>query len=106
MITWLVNKYGNMKPVVLDGALYVIIAVCGTITAILTSEEVYKYMNPYFVFYFKVINEIFTAAATALKMYRSTSYADHAAEKKAKANLQTGNTEIITKQPTFPVNPQ
>jgi hypothetical protein len=102
MLTWIVNKYGNMKPVVIDGFLYVVIAVCGTITAIMTSDEVYKYMNPYMVFYFKATNEIFCAAATALKMYRSTSYSEHQAEKKAKNDLMNGNsnTTVITKQET------
>ena len=88
MLTWIVNKYGNMKPVVIDGFLYVVIAVCGTITAI---------MNPYVVFYMKAVNEILCAAATALKMYRSTSYSEHQAEKKAKTDLQNGNTSVITK---------
>lgn len=97
MLTWIVNKYGNTKPVVIDGFLYVVIAVCGTITAIMTSDEVYKYMNPYVVFYVKGVNEILCAASTALKMYRSTSYSEHQAEKKAKSDLQAGNTTVITK---------
>lgn len=97
MLLWIVNKYSNVKPVVIDGLLYVIIAVCGTITAIMTSDEIYKYMNPYFVFYVKATNEVFAAGATALKMYRSTSYSDHQAAKKAANDLQTGNTETLKK---------
>lgn len=97
MLNWIVTRYGNMKPVVIDGFLYVVIAVCGTITAIMTSDEIYKYVNPYVVFYGKAVNEILTAGATALKMYRSTSYADHQASKKVASDLQTGNTTIINK---------
>lgn len=97
MLNWIQNKFGNVKPVVIDGFLYVVIAVCGTITAIMTSDEIYKYVNPYCVFYGKAVNEILTAGSTALKMYRSTSYADHTAAKKAQNDLQTGNTTTINK---------
>lgn len=104
MFLWIINKYSNVKPVVIDGLLYVIIAVCGTIAAIMTSDDIYKYMNPYCVFYIKGLNEVFCAAATALKMYRSTSYGEHIAAKKAANDLQTGNTTVITKQQTTPSN--
>ncbi len=102
--SWAYDKVGQIKPVVIDGFLYVVIAICGTITAILTSDEVYKYMNPYFVFYFKGTNEILAAGATALKMYRSTSYSDHRARVDAKASLElTDSTQVITQQQTTKV---
>lgn len=106
MLNWIVKKYGNMKPVVIDGFLYVVIAVCGTITAIMTSDEIYKYMNPYCVFYFKGLNEILCAAATALKMYRSTSYSEHQAEVKA-AQLpdKQQTTKVDTTNEKQTVNP-
>ncbi len=101
---WAYDKVGNIKPVVIDGFLYIVIAVCGIITAVLTSKEVYEYMNPYFVFYGKFINEIIGGAAAALKMYRSTSYSDHRASVDAKAALTMPDSQqTITQQQTTTV---
>lgn len=105
MIIWLVNKYSTVKPVVIDGILYVLIAMGGSFEAVLTSDDVYKYILPWIVFYLKLITAVFIAGVTALKMFRSTSYGDHIAAKKAVSNLQTGNTTTITKADVTPVQP-
>jgi hypothetical protein len=102
MLTWIVNKYGNMKPVVIDGFLYVVIAMAASVEVNLTSDDCYKYMNPYVIWYAKMLVAVFAAGVTALKMFRSTSYSEHQAEKKAKSDLQNGNsnTTVMTKQET------
>lgn len=91
--------FSGVKPVVIDGALYVLIAMFGTVEGIATSEEIYKYVNPYAVFFLKTATLIALSAVTALKMFRSTSYSDHQAQKKIEADRlsSTGNTELITK---------
>lgn len=93
-----------MKPVIIDGFLYVVIAVCGTILAVLTQEDAYKYVNPYILYWCKLIDEVIGSAATALKMFRSTTYSDHRAAEDAKTskNLPDG-TQIITQQQTTQV---
>lgn len=102
------KHYGKTKPVVIDGFLYIVIAVCGIVTAVLTSKEVYEYMNPYVVFYGKFINEIVGGAAAALKMYRSTSYSEHRDLENAKEALnlpsgsQTTKVEITNEKITSP----
>lgn len=96
------KTYGGLKPVVIDGFLYVVIAVCGFAEATLTSDDVYKYMNPFLVFYTKWIVGMIGAGATALKMFRSTSYSEHQDAKKAEAskNLPDSVQTITQKQTT------
>lgn len=104
MINWVIKRYGNMKSVVIDGFLYVVIAVCGFAEATLTSDDIFKYMNPYCVFYSKWIMGMIGAGATALKMFRSTSYSEHQDAKKAAANAQLPDqTQVITQQQTTKV---
>lgn len=81
-----------MSPVFVDGLLYVLIAMGAAAVIVLSDNEIYKYASPYFVFYAKSAANIILAGATALKTYRSSSYADHVKEKK-----ESGNTTIITK---------
>jgi len=85
-LNWLI---GDLKPVHLDGMLYILIAVFAAMQITLTSDEVYKYANPYFVFYTKAVVGCCGAAVGALKMFRSNSYAEHRKE--------TGNTDRFTK---------
>lgn len=116
MINYIIKTYGGLKPVVIDGFLYVVIAVCGFAEATLTSDDVYKYMIPWMVFYSKWIIGMVGAGATALKMFRSTSYSEHQDAKKAAASLnlpdrvqtitQQQTTKVETKpNETIPVNP-
>jgi len=79
MLIWFVNKYSKLKPVVIDGALYVSIAIFGSLTGIFGSDETFKYVNVYVCWWVKSISEIGLAGASALKMFRSTSYSDHLA---------------------------
>lgn len=69
----------SIKPVYTDGVLYVMIAVCGFLSTEAGSDAAYKYLNPYFLFWAKVIIGCLLAGATALKMFRSTSYSNHIA---------------------------
>lgn len=98
MLNYIYAKFGSLKPVVIDGFLYVCIAMFGSIIGLMSTDEVYKYMNPYAVFYIKALSSIGLAGVSALKMFRSTSYSDHQADKKAASSLQNGNTEIITRE--------
>lgn len=72
----------------LDGLLYLVIAVTGAggIATSLGSDEAVKFIEPNVLFYSKMINAAIFTAATALKTFRSTSFADHKEEQKAKSN--------------------
>lgn len=84
-----------MKPVFLDGLLYVLIAVFIFEQEFLSSDEAYKYVSPYVIFWSKFIIGTSAAATQALKMFRSTSYSDHlknqADNKQKQIEQQTNN---------------
>ena len=85
-LNWLI---GDLKSVHLDGLLYVLIAVFGAMQLTLTSDEVYKYANPYFIFYAKAVVGCGAAAVGALKMFRSNSFSEH--QKKVATDNQNEN---------------
>jgi len=66
----------NLQTVHVDGALYIQIAVYGAILTWITSEEAFKYVNPYLIFYVKGVMGAALAGTGALKMFRSNSYSD------------------------------
>lgn len=81
--------FPDTKPVVVDGWLYVTIAVSGAAMTYLGEDSSYKYLDPYFIFYAKGASGLILQAANALKMFRSTGYAQHLEAKR------TGNTQFI-----------
>lgn len=83
MIRALQRYFSGIPAVFIDGLLYTLIAVFGATLAILTSEEVYKYLGPYTIFYLKSGTSIGLAGASAIKMFRSTAYSDHQEKKKS-----------------------
>lgn len=88
-LNWLLN---GITPAQVDGLLYIAIAVSSANMAVLTSDEVWKYMHPGVVFYMKWVNVLFNAMVTALKMFRSTSYGEQLAEK-AKQEVKQNQPE-------------
>lgn len=101
MINWVMKKYGNTKPVVIDGYLFVTIAMAASMEAILTSKEVYDYMWPWIVFYLKMILAMYIAGAMALKTFRDKAYSQHRESEDAKASLALPDSkQTITEQKT------
>lgn len=72
-IQWSIN---GITPTQLDGTLYVLIAVFGAIQTFFSSDDAYKYVNPYILFWIKGASGFALAGVSALKMFRSTAYAD------------------------------
>jgi hypothetical protein len=68
--------FNKLKPVHVDGFLYVCIALFGSVQGGLT-DDAYKYLNPYTIFWIKYVATVLLACAGALKMFRSTTYSDH-----------------------------
>lgn len=81
-----------MKPVVLDGVLWVIISGSGAAIAELGSEAAFKYIAPYTLFWSKFVFAVMMASATGLKTYRSTSYAKHLDDQKTEKALTDGDS--------------
>lgn len=73
-INWLC---AGITPIQLDGTLYILIASFGFVQGFFSSDEAYKYVHPAVLFWMKAFTGVALAAVGALKMFRSTSYADH-----------------------------
>ena len=95
MIQRLADYLSKIPPVFVDGSLYVIIAVLASAIAFISSDDAAKYIEAGTLFWIKGIVTSLNAAAVALKMYRSTQYAEHREEKK-----KNGHTAFFNKPTT------
>lgn len=82
-----------LRPVVIDGLLYVCIAMFLAMEATFSSDDAYKYVNSHFIFWAKAFVGWLGAGAGALKMFRSTTYSDHL---KSQQDKQSVTTSVIT----------
>lgn len=78
----------------IDGTLVVLIAIFIMVQTIFSSEEAYKYLNPYLLFWIKATVGVLGAGAGALKGFRSVIYSESRTEK---ALQDTGNTDRFEK---------
>jgi hypothetical protein len=78
---WFWVAMQTVKPVHIDGVLYVCIAVFVFMQSWFSSDDAYKYVNPFVIFWIKGICGTVGAAAGALKMFRSTGYSDSLKDK-------------------------
>ena len=86
MIRKSINWILAIPAVVIDGGLYVTVAMILAMQTTFTSEEAYKYVAPYTLFWIKATLGTVGSGLAALKMFRSSSYADHIKEKETKEN--------------------
>ena len=82
MIRGLAAYFAGVSPVFIDGLTYVMIALVGAIAAALSSDEAAKFIQPTMLFWGRTVCQSVGAALLALKMFRSTSFAEHIEEKK------------------------
>jgi len=68
------NKW--FTPVVVDGTLYLLVAVLGWQMGMLSSDDASKYVSPQVLFWMKFSLGGISAGLLALKMFRSNSYSD------------------------------
>jgi hypothetical protein len=95
MLRWAQNYFISLKPVFIDGTLYVLIAIFQYLQTEFGSDDAEKFLAPMALFYIKLVVGPIAAALLALKMFRSTSFADHKEEKKL---IESGNTEMLNKK--------
>lgn len=86
----------KVKPVVIDGALAVVIGVLGYCLSEMSTEEAYKYWNPYALYYAKFLLGSLSAGFVTLNFFRSKSYSDHRKEQDVKKALAEGNSTVTT----------
>lgn len=72
----------SLSPVCTDAILYMLIAMFMFMQSYLSSDEAAKYVNPATLFWVKFYIGALGAGIGALKMFRSTTFADHQNETK------------------------
>lgn len=93
---WLTNCLDSAKtamtvpPVWIDGSLYVMMALTSFLGVTLSSDESYKYINPVFLYWLKMVIGGLDAMLLALKLFRSTTYGDHKQEQLIKKQPENG----------------
>jgi hypothetical protein len=95
MIKAVASYCSGIPPVFIDGCLFVLIAWFIFNQSYFGGDEASKFISPVFKFW---LNWVIGSGATmfgALKMFRSTSYAQHQENKKG-----TGNTDFFQQQTT------
>lgn len=87
----------SLPSVFVDGLLYVLIALLGFLLVAFSTDDAAKYMPAYVLFWVKMGIGASNAVVAALKMYRSTQFSDHQAEKK-----RNGHTQFLNRSDTGP----
>lgn len=90
MIRRLSNYFGQVPPVFLDGLLYMLIAVFGAVQGYLSLDDSAKWVDPQILFWLKGVVIVCLTSVTAIKMFRSTAFAEHQRKK-------NGDTTILVK---------
>lgn len=70
-------KTNGWKAVWIDGALYFVMGLGGTLLTYLSGEEAYKYVNPELLFWLKALIGSTIAGLSGLKAFRSLTFATH-----------------------------
>ena len=73
----------SIPAVFIDGTLYVALALLTFLTGYFGSDEAAKWISAATLFWVKGILGAASATALAIKLFRSTAFADHQAEKSA-----------------------
>jgi len=92
MIRALSRYFSNVPPMFIDGCLYACLGVFTFWGTFFGSDEAAKHMSTEVLFWTKCLVGTGSSFFLAVKLFRSTSFADHQEAKK-----QTGNTEFLVK---------
>lgn len=82
MIKGLATYLSTVPSVFIDGLTYVAIAFFGAWGVAFSSDEAAKFLDAFLLFWLKAACASLSGSLLALKMYRSTQFADHQQAKK------------------------
>jgi hypothetical protein len=82
MIRATLKYFSGVPAVVIDGGIYVAVAMCLAAQTGFGDDEAAKFISPAVLFWIKKTLAIVGGGIFALKLYRSTAYGDHQREKK------------------------
>ena len=89
MIQRLSNYFTSIPPVFIDGLLYALIALLVFSQAYMGGDEAAKYISPAVKFWLNYVIGALAAFVGAIKMFRSTGYAEHQEKKKTETAFIT-----------------
>ena len=92
MIRWAANYLASVPAVFIDGSTYIAIAVFAAALTMYSSDDAAKYVDPETLWKVKGGLGVVSAGLLALKMFRSTAYAEHQEDKR-----RSGDTAHIVK---------
>lgn len=95
MIVRFAKYLSQLPPVFVDGFLYVMVQTLTVLSTQFGTDEAAKYIEPTLLFWIKIVIGELAAGFLALKMFRSTTFAEHRASKTGDTNflarIQTGS---------------
>lgn len=86
MLRAIQRYFQGVSPAFVDGSLYVFVGLFAYLSTQFGSEEAAKYIGARALFFTKLIVGGFGSISLSLKLFRSTTFADHQADKKAAAS--------------------
>lgn len=92
-----VKSLAQIPAVFTDGFLLVTSSFCAAILTYMATEEAYKYVNPFLLFWLKVALGSTSSSISALVAFRSKVYTQHQQQVKADA---TGQTQTVETKPS------
>lgn len=81
MIVFLQRYFAKVSPMFVDGTLYALIALFGYLNGYFGSDDAAKYIDAKTLFYLNGLVGGLGATFLAIKMFRSTQYAEHVDKK-------------------------
>jgi len=86
--------FSSLPSVFLDGLIYVLIAIFGFNQSVLSSDEAIKFIAPWLLFMLKWLNGGAAAGLLAMKLFRSTAFAEHQQKKEAERKGSFETTQM------------
>ncbi len=81
-----------LPPVFIDGLLYALVALFAFLETQFGSDEAAKFIAPYLLFWLKLLAGASATTTLAIKLFRSTAFADHLKK------VNGGNTDFFGRQ--------
>ncbi len=92
----------NKTGIWIDGSTYVLIAFFGALSASMGSDEAAKWMEPVTLFWVRTICGAIGASLLAVKMFRSTSFANHLKAQEGEPTIAISTSTTSTTPATTP----
>lgn len=93
------------RPVVFDGLIYALIAACAAMTASMSSDDAAKFIAPLVLFWIKTTAAVTGSTLLAVKMYRSTTFAEYKQAQNGSYQKQNGGAPEPHPAPAPPPPP-